>query len=280
MNYLDIIEQHIAAFPEMPSLSQSLLGYLDDPDVDFVVIHDMVQYDPGLTANVLRLANSVYFGGAGTVGSLQQALVRLGTKRILELVLSLTVSPRLVPNLPGYGLQARELLRHAIWTGLAARELARLLSIPHEDTVFTVGLLHDLGIIVLDPFVQEARIDFNENFERGRGSFEAFEKEILGISHAEAGARILENWHLSPEIVAGARWHHEPDQATAFGEIINLVHLADMLSISQGVGTGIYGLAHEVFSESVRTVGLKKKHLEYTASKTLDRMRELDMIFS
>lgn len=280
MSYLDIIERHIDNFPEMPSLSQRLLEYLDDPQVDFRTIRDLVQYDPGLTANVLRLANSVYFASVQEVSSLQAAIVRLGTRRILELVLSLTVSSRLIPNLPGYGLQARELLRHSIWTGVAAQELARLLDIKQEETVFTVGLLHDLGILVLDPFVLEARLAFNGLSGPGADSFDQIEKDVLGMDHAEAGARILENWQLSPEIVAGARWHHEPARADQYRDIIYLVHLADMLSISQGIGTGIYGLKFNVFSESVKTVGLKKSHLEYTASKTLDRMRELESILS
>lgn len=280
MSYIDQIEQHIDKFPEMPSLSGNLLAYLDDPDVDFRIIKDLVQYDPGLTANVLRLANSVYFGSTGEVSSLHAALVRLGTKRILEMVLSLTVSTRLIHNLPGYGLQARELLKHSIWTAVAAQELAILLGMQQVETVFTVGLLHDLGIVLLDPFVQELRFEFNEQFETREKSFEQVEKEVLGMDHAGAGAKILENWKLSPEIVAGARWHHEPALATEHKDLIYLVHLADMLSLSQGIGTGIYGLQFNVFPESVKAVGLKKKHLEYTAARTLDKMRELEAILA
>ncbi len=280
MSYLEIIERHIDNFPEMPALSRNLLVYLDDPNVDFGVIRDMVQYDPGLTANVLRLVNSVYFGSVQEVSSLQAALVRLGTKRILELVLSLTASSRLVSSLPGYGLQANELLKHSIWTAVAARELARLLDMKEEETVFTVGLLHDLGIVILDPFIQERRLEFNTLSNSRSESFEQIEKMLLGMDHASAGSRILQNWKLSPEIVAVARWHHEPNQATEYKELVHLVHLADMLSLSQGIGTGIYGLRFNVFPESIKAVGLTKKHLEYTASKTLDKMRELETILS
>ncbi|MGM0453367.1 MAG: HDOD domain-containing protein [Thermodesulfobacteriota bacterium] len=281
MIYHNQIEQHIDDFPAMPPLSQRLLGYLDDPNVDFRTIGDMVHYDPGLTANVLKLANSVYFGSAQAVSSLQSALVRLGTRQILELVLSLTVSTRLGPSLPGYGLQARELLRHSIWTAVAAQELANLLHMRQVETVFTVGLLHDLGLLLLDPFLQKERVRFNEIFAQQRHSFEQTEMEILGIDHAEAGARILDNWQLSPEIVAGVRWHHEPDRAESrHRNMIYLIHLADMLALSEGVGTGIYGLQYNVSPESVKAVGLKKRHLEYTASKTLDKMRELEKILN
>lgn len=280
MTRRDRIEQHIDGFPQMPPLCQRLLGYLNDPDVDFKTIRDLVQYDPGLTANVLKLANSVYFGAVQQVTSLQSALVRLGTRRIFELVLSLAVSGRLVPALPGYGLEARELLRHSIWTAVAAQELANLLHMKDVDTIFTVGLLHDLGILLLDPFIAEYRQEFGEISERQQISFDQAEKEVIGMDHAEAGARILSGWQLGAEIVAGVRWHHEPSAATEHRSLIYLVHLADMLSLSEGIGTGIYGLQFNVSPEPVKALGLKKEHLEYTASKTLDRMRELEKILT
>ncbi len=280
MIYLNEIEQHIDQFPEMPPLCQNLLGQLRDPDVDFNTIKDLVQYDPGLTANVLKLANSVYFAPAQAVSSLQAALVRLGTQRIFELVLSLSVSDKLVPALPGYGLQAHDLLRHSIWTAVAAQELAELLDMRNVDTVFTIGLLHDLGLLLLDPFIYKEHLRFNQVLEARQTSFEQAEKDILGIDHAQAGARILAKWQLSPEIEAGVRWHHEPEQAVEQKDLINLIHLADMLSLSQGIGTGIYGLQYNVSPGSVKAVGLKKKHIEYAASKTLDRMQALEKILT
>jgi len=280
MIYRDRIEQHIDRFPEMPSLCRRLIGYMDDPNVDFKTIREIIQYDPGLTANFLKLANSVFFGTVQEVSSLQAALVRLGTGRILEMVLSLSVSSRLAHDLPGYGLQAGDLLRHSLWSAIAAQELANLLGMKEVETIFTVGLLHDLGLLLLDPFVQEQRVPFDEQRDDGNASFEQTERKILGIDHAEAGAKILAKWHLSSEIVAGARWHHQPESASEHQSLIYLIHLADMLSFSEGIGTGIYGLRFNVSPESVKAVGLKKHHLEYVASKTLDKMKELEDILT
>lgn len=280
MTFRDRIEQHVDVFDEMPPLCQQLLGYLEDPDVDFKTIRDSIQYDPGLTANVLRLANSVYFGAVQEVSSLQAALVRLGTRKIFELVLSLNVSGRLVPALPGYGLEARELLRHSIWTAVAARELASLLQVKDVDTVFTAGLLHDLGLILLDPFIAENHEPFGRIMDEQSMAFDKAEQEVLGIDHAEAGARILDRWKLGAGIVSAVRWHHAPDEADQYQSLVYLVHLGDMLALSEGVGTGIYGLQFTVSAEPVKALGLKKHHLEYTASKTLDKMRELEAILT
>ncbi|MFW6428654.1 MAG: HDOD domain-containing protein [Desulfosalsimonas sp.] len=280
MSFREEIEKHIEDFEQMPPLCRSLLACLDDPEVDFSTIRDTIQYDPGLTANVLKLANSVYFGAAQQVNSLQAALVRLGTRRIFDLVLSLAVSPRLVTELPGYGLQGRDLLRHSIWTAVGAQELAALLDMKNVETVFTAGLLHDLGLLLLDPFIENYRGRFADGVQREDTAFDTEEQQILGMDHAEAGAKILLKWQLGNEIADAVRWHHAPDRAEDHRWLVYLVHLADMLSLSEGIGTGIYGLRFNVSSEPVKALGLKKHHLEYTASKTLDRMRELENILT
>jgi HD-like signal output (HDOD) protein len=165
MTYREQIEQHIDQFPGMPPMCRHLIVYLDDPEADFKIITDLVKYDPGLTADILKFANSAYFGAMQKINSLQTALVRLGTKMVMELILSLSVSSKLLPCLPGYGLMANDLLKHSIWTAVAAQEIAKMLSIKQVDMIFTVGLMHDLGKLILDPFVQMERLQFNNAFE-------------------------------------------------------------------------------------------------------------------
>lgn len=280
MTYLDQLEQHINQFPGMPPMCQQLISYLDDPDADFKTIGNLVKYDPGLTANILKFANSVYFGSMQNVNSFQTALVRLGTKMVMELVLSLSVTSRLLPCLPGYGLLARDLLKHSIWTAVAAQEFANLLNMKQVDMIFTVGLMHDLGKLILDPIVQLERLRFNNTFENPKASFEQEESNILGFDHTQAGAMILEKWNLGPKIVAGVRWHHEPDKADNFQDLIYLIHLADTLALSEGIGTGIYGMQYRVDPKTIKILGLKKHHIEFVASLTMDKMKELETILA
>jgi HD-like signal output (HDOD) protein len=96
---------------------------------------------------------------------------------VMELVLSLSVTSKLLPCLPGYGLMAKDLLKHSIWTAVAAQELANMLNMKQVDMIFTVGLMHDLGKLILDPFVQMERLRFNNAFENPKASFEQEEKK-------------------------------------------------------------------------------------------------------
>jgi putative nucleotidyltransferase with HDIG domain len=278
MTYLDDIEKYVDQFPDMPPFCQNLIAYLDDPDAEFKKITEMVKYDPGLTADILKFANSSYFGAVQRVNSLHSALVRLGIKKVMELVLALSVSSRLLPCLPGYGLMARDLLKHSIWTAVAAQELGDILHMKQGEMIFTVGLMHDLGKLLLDPFVQIERLRFNNHSDCPYTSFEQKERDILGLDHAQAGAMILEKWGLSSEIVSGVRWHHEPDQANEYKDLIYLIHLANILALSEGIGTGNYGMQYSVSPKIIKVLGLKKQHIEYAASKTLDKMKELENI--
>lgn len=278
MTYLNEIEKHVDQFPDMPPFCQNLIAYLENPDADFKKITNLVKYDPGLTADILKFANSVYFGAVQKVNSLHAALVRLGTKKVMELVLALSVSSRLLPCLPGYGLMAKDLLKHSIWTAVAAQEIAELLNMKQVEMIFTVGLVHDLGKLILDPFIQMERLQFNKIFENPKASFEQEERHILGLDHAQAGAMILDRWHLGPEIVSTVRWHHEPDKANEYQDLVYLIHLANMLALSEGIGTGNYGLQYSVSPKTIKFLGLKKHHIEYAASKALDKMKELEDI--
>ncbi len=278
MTYLEEIERHIARFPGMPSLCSKLMKYLNDPEADFGRITEMIKYDPGLTANILKFANSVYFGAVQKVNSLQAALVRLGFKTIRDLVFSLSVSSRLVPGLPGYGLEAKELLKHSIWTAVAAEELARILDLKRVDMIFTTGLMHDLGMLLMDPFVLRENERFKQFLGKENACLDHAEREILGMDHARAGAAILANWQTGPEIVAGVRWHHEPERATEHQELVHLVHLADMLAFAGGIGVGNYGMQYKVSPETVEILHLKKEHVEHASSKSLDKMKELESI--
>jgi len=278
MTYPEKIERRIEEFPEMPALCRNLLQSLEDPHVDFSQLEEQIQYDPGLTSNVLRLANSAYFGAAGTVNSLRVALMRLGTRRISEVITAIMISPMMLRSLSGYDLRSQDLLQHSVWVAVASEELARLKGYRDVKMLFTAGLLHDMGKIILDPFVQEQR----ENLlQQGLSQpFDEREKEYIGMSHAQAGATLLGKWNIPEEITAAARWHHEPESAEGYPEQVNMVHLADILGYAEGIGTGVDGMKYRASQMAHKRLGLQKSDIEYVASLTLEKMNELQSLLT
>jgi len=179
-------------------------------------------------------------------------------------------------KLEGYDLEPRALLSHSIGTALAAEDLARHLGFPDDGALFTAGLLHDMGKIVLNPFVMETRSRFDVLLEETDTPFDVLEKDVLGVSHPEAGAWLMRQWHFPESMVETVAWHHRPREAPSQHRNALMIHLADTLVYSQGVGDGIDGFRYRVDDGAAEALGLRTRDLERIASGILDPLGELE----
>ncbi len=276
--YRRLIDAQLTTFPAMPVFVSQVIGLLKSPDVDIHKIADHIRFDPGITANILKLANSAQFGASRSIRSLQEAIVRLGLKQLFQLIVAYGVAGRLAKPMPGYELQREELLAHSLWTALAAEEFCKVLNMETPDMMFTAGLLHDLGKLPLDPFVEEAKAELRQVAADGPVSFDACEEEVFGIDHAVAGATILDAWNFPEPLIAAARWHHHPEKAGRFGALVDIVHIAEFLAYEEGLGSGVDGFTYRLSNEAISGLKLKSRIIEYVASQTLDKMRELEQL--
>lgn len=269
------IVEKIKSFPSMPVFVSNIIDLLNNPNTNVSQIAETVKFDPGMTANILRLANSAEFGAHQRIHSLKEAIVRLGLKQLFQMVVAFGMGTKLAVPLKGYELQPEELLFHSLWAALASEELCTALSLKMPDMLFTAGILHDLGKLLVDEYVAVYKTDILDLGRAQNLSFEDAENKVLGISHAEAGAEVLSRWHFPAPLVAVARWHHRPDAAGEFRATTSIVHIAEVLSYTEGVGSGVDGFSYKLSDDAIAHLGLKTKTLEYVASQTLDKMREL-----
>ena len=268
------ISSKLSSFPSMPGAAVKLLALIDDPDLNVSQIEKILRQDPGLTANLLRLANSAYFGIPSKVGSVRQAVLLLGLKRLIQMVIASCVSALMDKPVPGYDLSPGELWRHSIAVTVAAEGLVKELNIDAAEEIFTAALLHDVGKLVLGDFVRD---DFKEieNLLAQGISFEKAENLVLGTNHAKLGAEILRRWSLPSELVNAVRWHHDPAAAEQVDAMLDIVHVANVLCLMIGVGAGRDGLQYEPSGVAVKRLGLASRHLEKVASQTMQWVEEL-----
>ena len=267
-NKTDQILARVKSFPGLPGAAVRLLALLRDTQTSVSQVEAILRNDPSLTANVLKLTNSAYFGLSSKIASVRQAVLLLGSKKLIQLVLASCVRTVMDRAIEGYNLPAGELWRHSIAVSVTAEALAAELKIPMTDVVFTTALLHDVGKLALGAFVRED-LEKIENTASGSIPFEAAEQSVLGINHAEIGALILKNWLFPPDVVSAVRWHHDPEAGGATSSLTDIVHVADVLSLMIGIGVGREGLQYQASAAATKRLGIKPLYLEKVSCQTL-----------
>ncbi len=262
----------------MPGAAVKLLALIDDPDVSVSQIEAILRHDAGLTANIIKLANSAYFGIPSKVGSVRQALLILGLKRLIQMVIASCVSAIMDKPIPGYDLPPGELWRHSIAVSVAAEGLVKELGIGASEEIFTAALLHDVGKLVLGTFVADDFTEIEAALKQDLSLAEA-EERVLGNNHADIGAKILARWFLPADIVNAVRWHHTPESADKTDPMLDIVHVANVLCLTIGIGAGRDGLPYEPSEVVIDRLGLESYHLEKVASQTLQWTNELSEVF-
>jgi putative nucleotidyltransferase with HDIG domain len=265
----------------LPSGIVEIMRLANDEDASATAVASAIEYEPALSANVLRLANSSLFGGRGTVRSVREAVVRLGMRRLLELLTAEAVAPNMRRPVNGYALEGDDMWKHAVVTALAVNRLAQLQTRRPPEYAFTAGIVHDIGKLALSQFV-EVDVKAIEDLALHSGtSFEEAEREVIGIDHAEAGAVLLESWGLPQELVDIVRMHHRPDEAPNPTDLLYLVHVGDLLALCIGSGDGLDGLAYRAAPSSLQRVGItERRTLERLIADITDSFDEVREIYS
>jgi putative nucleotidyltransferase with HDIG domain len=276
---LNRIMRQVKSFPGMPTTAAKLLPLLREPDSSIARIEDLIKYDPGLTANLLKLTNSAYFGLPSRISSVRQAILLLGRKRLLQLVTTMCMSGLMKKPVRGYDLPQGGLWRHSVAVALAADRLVQSLNLTQADEAFTAALLHDIGKMVLGEYVQEDLKNIQQMVAKGI-SFDVAEYVVLGTNHADIGARILKSWSMPLELIQAVAWHHDPDRCESQCLLSDLVHLADITV--RGIAHGKNGgdPSAEASSKVIGRLGLAPSDLAALAEHTLKEMEKLAEILN
>ena len=269
----DHILAEVDRLPSMPSAGAKLLQILENPEVSVEQIESVLHYDPGLTANLLKLANSAYFGIPSKIGSVRQAVILLGLKRLAQLVVATCVSSVMRENVPGYDLPPGDLWRHSIAVAIAAEAL--ISGKPGiGDDIFTPALLHDVGKMILGKFVQNDFAKIEEITAKGVPRVIA-ESMVIGVDHAEVGARILEHWSFPAEVVSAVRWHHDPNAFEGANTQIDVIYLANLLCQANDMACGENGNTLELSPAVIDRLGIAMKEFESISDMVADWVNEL-----
>jgi HD-like signal output (HDOD) protein len=229
--HLKALVSQLGKLPSVPSLYFEILKELDSSESELEDVGARIAQDPAMTAKILQLVNSAFFGLRRHLANPTEAVLQLGLETIKSLVLGIHVFSE--QQLPGdSGISIKELWRHSLATGTSARRIAQWERLEKKtvEESFTAGLLHDVGRLVLAANLPEQYAQAVQHSKRELVSLVDSERVIFGTSHTEVGAYLLGLWGLPISLVEAAMFHHAPGQcATKEFGALGIVHVANVL---------------------------------------------------
>ena len=257
---LRTLVSQLRTVPSLPSLYFRINEALANPDTSIEEVAAIVQQDPGMTAKILQLVNSAFFGIARRITSPVEAVQFLGVGRLRSLVLSLHVFSCFDESkLNGFSIE--KVWSHSIAAGMIAQKIAKLEKIdrPTSDEIFVAAMLHDIGKVMLasslpDLYQEAMTISRDRKVAPVEG-----EREVFGVSHCEVGAYLLGLWGLPVTIVEAIALHHEPEKSgVRVFSPLSVVHAANALEKEINDPSPTTGLA-EVNQQYLKEVGMAKR---------------------
>jgi len=276
MGKIERIIEQIDELHPVPDIAKRVTEITSNPHSSLAELVDVINYDWATTANILKICNSDYFGLTKQIVSIKQAVAYLGFNKVASLVVLGNSADNFTKAQIGYDLNEDDLWRYSVSSALIAEDLAKERHIHNSSLIFTSALLKDIGKVILSTYVQDSFKDIN-NAVRNRGlTFLDAEKEVIGIDHAELGAKVAERWNFNPAMVNIIRNHHNPDQASPHDLSIPIVYLADSLCMMIGVGVGADGLAYKYHQDIVDLLQLSDIDLQKTIANFWGRIKEVE----
>jgi len=239
----DMIIKKLDGFTHLPSMNETankVIELLNSPDshaLNATAIGKVIEKDMGLTAKILKIANSVFYSGKyGQIGDVGQAVARLGIIEVSQICTTVT-GFQLFSNTAGT-VDLKEFWKHSLGVAIVMRYIAeksRQFS-SFSANAYVAGLFHDIGILVLDRYFSAIySIVLEAGKNRTLPLFSA-ERETLEIDHGEIGELLCKKWKLPEEICCAVAWHHTPDACPApYRSLSQLIHIANFTCSVLGI---------------------------------------------
>ena len=280
MGKIERIIEEINELRPVSEIGNRVAEITSNPNSSLAELVDVIKYDQGMTANLLRICNSTYFGLKKKVASIKQAVAYLGLNKVASLVVLGNSADNFKKAQVGYDLNEGELWRYSVSSALIAEDLAEKKRLKNISLIFTSALLKDIGKVILSAYVKDSFEDINKAVQDRGLTFVDAEKEVIGIDHAELGARVAEKWNFNPAMVDIIRNHHDPDKAPPDDISIPIVYLADSICMMIGIGVGSDGLAYRYHQDIVDRLNFSDIDLQKTIASFWGKIKAVEELIN
>ena len=265
----------------LPDIFIRINQLIENPQSTTVDIAQAVSLDPAVTVRLLRVANSSFYGLSSTVDTVSKAVSIIGTSQIRNLALSTAVANSF-SGLTNKLVSMENFWRHSLYCGLAARKLAKLAGKCDTEAVFTAGLLHDIGELVIFNRLPEQAKEALLRVQDSADELPVYQAEqhTMGIDHAQVGGELARQWKLPPMLEECIAFHHDIHAAQRYPREVALVHIANILAQMAEVNTLELSDVAAIDPEAWKITGLSAAEvIETTVRETQAEIVEAEKLF-
>jgi len=265
----------------IPEVTAQIITTVEDPRSSVGKLHKIIATDPALSAQILKIINSAFYGVSGRVGSVDRAIVLLGMNAVKDIAIAASLGQLFRGVKLGEGFTARDLWTHCISVGVAARQLHYMLRLPVPDEAFVAGLIHDAGILVELQLWPEKLQQICSASKTGGADFCETERQILGVDHQTLGQALMQQWHFPPYYQQVAGYHHHPaGVAEEDRKLVGIVYVADVLCCQSGLGFNLTAVGQQIDPAVLSSLGVDDPQLESLKTGLAENAAKAMAVFS
>jgi putative nucleotidyltransferase with HDIG domain len=257
------IVEKITSLPTLPGIVTRITHMLENPDITASEVGKEIAKDQVLSAKVLKLVNSGFYGFSQPITTIPHAMVLLGFNVVKTLVLTTSVLDMMSQSMAG-------LWEHSLACARTCGIISKHLDLPDPEEISVTGLLHDLGKVVLEQNLKDEFKAVVALVQKKNILFYEAEDQIMGLTHANIGGWLLEKWQLPAQIVEPIAYHHAFHPVRPHADRTAVVHIADILVRAEGFG---FGGDRKVPVVSPETLGLLQLSVE-DVGEIMDAMND------
>ena len=244
-----------------PHVYVKLKETLDDPKSSFKEFSEIIGYDPSLSARLLKVVNSAFYGMESEIETITHALGIIGTEQLTQLVLATSVTKQF-SGIPEYLVSMDLFWRHSIACGVTAKIIADWVGERNLENYYLAGMLHDIGSLIV---YKKFPVDSEKILTRCKDNKECLfdvEREVFGASHAKVVGKLLKGWGLPMSLCEPVYFHHSPNNAKEFPLATKIIHVADSIVDQMNLGSSGEAIANPVSPEILKELGFSELPVE------------------
>ena len=260
----------------LPEVTVKIIEIVEDPDSTARDLHVVIKNDPALSAKVLKVVNSAFYGLPGQIGSVDRAIILLGMSAVKNIAVAASIARLFKTGKMSERFSAKDLWRHSVAVGAAARLIAKAAGQPAGlDEIFLAGLIHDIGLLVERQAFPEQLSQVITRCSAQEGTFRELETKIVGADHQAFGDALTTKWKFPRHLRAVVGFHHCPEALSPeLQKLGYTVYLADVLCCQQQIGFYQTADTLELTDEILDAAGIDRAQLEDITATLRDEAEE------